>query len=108
MDVRASDEDREQAAGSLREHFAAGRLSQDELDERVQAAYRASTTTELRAVMRDLPLLPATPEQQRAQLVARRGHLQRRLLQQTGGAIVAFVVCTTIWLASGANGQFWP
>ena len=38
----------------------------------------------------------------------RRGALQRRLLQQTGGAIVPFVVCTVIWLASGAHGQFWP
>jgi hypothetical protein len=106
--VRASDEDRDRAAQSLREHFAAGRLSQEELDTRLQAAYRASTTSELRAVLRDLPLLPATPQQQRAEHVARRSQLQRRLLQQTGGAIGVFLVCTVIWLASGASGMFWP
>lgn len=106
--VRASDEDRERAAESLREHYAAGRLGQSELDERVQSVYRASTTNELRAVMHDLPLLPAAPRQLRAQHVARRAQLQRRLLQQTGGAIVPFVICTVIWLASGAHGQFWP
>lgn len=106
--VRASDQDREQAAQSLREHFAAGRLNQTELDERVQSAYRASTTAELRAVVRDLPALPATPQELRAEHVARRNQLQRRLLQQAGGSLGLFVVCTVIWLASGAHGQFWP
>jgi len=106
--VRASDEDRERAAGTLREHFAAGRLSHDELDERVQRAYRASTTEQIRALLSDLPLLPVTPQQQRAEHLARRSQLQRRLVQQTGGAVVPFVICTVIWLASGAQGQFWP
>ncbi len=106
--VRASDAEREQAAQALREHFAAGRLDQEELDQRLQAVYRASTHSELLALQRDLPALPATPQQQRAEHVARRRQLQRRLLQQTGGAFGAFVVCTVIWLASGAHGQFWP
>jgi hypothetical protein len=106
--VRASDQDRDRSAQTLREHFATGRISQEELDERVQAAYRASTQRELRALTADLPLLPVSPQEARAQLVARRAQLQRRLLQQTGGAIVPFAVCTVIWLASGARGQFWP
>lgn len=106
--VRASDEDRDRAAQALREHFAAGRLTQEELDERVQAVYRAGTQTELRVLQRDLPPLPATPAQLRAEHLARRSQLQRRLLQQTGGAVVPFVICTVIWLASGARGQFWP
>ena len=106
--VRTSDQDRDHAAQTLREHFAMGRITQEELDQRVQTAYRASTQSELRALMADLPLLPASPHEERAQLVARRTHLQRRLLQQTGGAIVPFAVCTVIWLASGAQGQFWP
>jgi hypothetical protein len=106
--VRASDDDRERAAQDIREHFAAGRLSQSELDERVQAAYQAQTQADLRAVLSDLPQLPATPQQRRAELAARRSALQRRLLQQSGGGVVAFVVCTGIWLASGASGGFWP
>lgn len=106
--VRASDQDRERTAQSLREHFADGRLDQDELDQRVQAAYRATSTRELHALTADLPPLPVSPQEHRAQLAARRSQLQRRLVQQTGGAIVPFVVCTVIWLASGASGAFWP
>jgi hypothetical protein len=106
--VRVSDEEREAVAQALREHFAAGRLTQDELDQRVQTAYRAHTHGELQQLTADLPLLPVSPAQQRAELARRRSELQRRLLQQAGGAVVPFVICTVIWLASGAHGQFWP
>ena len=107
-DLRASDEDREHLAQEIREHFAAGRLSEEELDERVQAAYSAKTNAELDAVRADLPQLPVSAAQRRAELVERRAGLRRRLLQQSGGALVPFVVCTFIWLASGAHGSFWP
>jgi hypothetical protein len=107
-DLRISDAERERAANDLREHYAAGRLTEDEFDERVQAAYAARTAGELRALLSDLPLLPVTAAQRKAELVERRRHLQRRLLQEAGGGIAAFVVCTVIWAASGANGQFWP
>jgi hypothetical protein len=106
--VRASDEERERVAQDIREHFAAGRLTEEELDERVQSVYHAQTHEQLQALTADLPKLPATVAQQRAALVARRRHLQRRLLQQTGGGLGLFVLCTAIWLASGAQGQFWP
>ena len=38
----------------------------------------------------------------------RRSDLTKRSLQETGGSAGLFVVCTVIWLASGASGQFWP
>jgi Domain of unknown function (DUF1707) len=106
--LRASDEQRERAAQDIREHFAAGRLDEDELDERVQAAYSAKTQQELGKLMADLPKLPASPAQQKAELVQRRRHLQRRLIQETGGGAALFVICTVIWISSGASGQFWP
>lgn len=53
--MRVSDADRERVAGRLREHFAEGRLTSDELDERLSAALRAKTVGDLRAVMADLP-----------------------------------------------------
>jgi hypothetical protein len=106
--VRVSDEQREGAAQAIREHFAAGRLTDEELSQRVQAVYSASTQGELRALLADLPRLPATPAQRKAELAERRGVLQRQLLQQTGGGLILFVVCVVIWLASGAHGQFWP
>lgn len=106
--LRASDEQRERAAQEIREHFAAGRLTEDELGERVQAVYGARTEQELKALLADLPQLPATRAQRKAELGARRSQLQRRLLQETGGGAALFVLCTVIWLASGAHGQFWP
>ncbi len=106
--LRASDEQREQAAQEIREHYAAGRINDDELDQRVQAVYQAQTEEQLRKLRADLPALPPTPQQQRAELVRRRSHLQRQLIQQTGGGVALFVVCTAIWFATGATGMFWP
>ncbi|MBV9801606.1 MAG: DUF1707 domain-containing protein [Solirubrobacterales bacterium] len=107
-DLRASDEQRDRAAQEIREHFAAGRLTDDELSDRVQAVYAARTEGELNTLLSDLPKLPASVAQQKAALVQRRRELQRRLLQQTGGGAALFVLCTVIWLSSGAHGQFWP
>jgi hypothetical protein len=107
-DLRVSDEDRERAVRELREHFAAGRLSEEELSERVQAVYQARTDRELSALRADLPRLPVTREEQKAEIARRRSELQRRLLQQSGGALVPFAICTVIWVASGAHGMFWP
>ncbi|MBV9917318.1 MAG: DUF1707 domain-containing protein [Solirubrobacterales bacterium] len=105
---RVSDEQREACASQLRQHFAAGRLTDEELDERLQRAYAARTQADLAALSADLPRLPATRQEQRAEIARRRGELQRRLLQQAGASLGAFVICTAIWLTSGANGQFWP
>jgi hypothetical protein len=64
-DVRASDADRERLATQLRDHLAAGRLTLDELSERLDAVYRARTVGELEQLMRDLPATtaqaPASP-----------------------------------------------
>jgi hypothetical protein len=107
-DLRVSDEQRERAAAEIREHYAAGRLTDDELSERVQAAYSARTEQELGTALADLPKLPATPAEQNAELAARRSMLQRRMLQEAGGGMGVFALCTAIWAASGATGQFWP
>ncbi len=108
-ELRISDQQRERAAEQLRDHFAAGRLSEDEFSDRVQAVYSARTEPELRRLLMDLPRLPASPQQVKAELVARRSQLQRRLLQEAGGGLALFVVCVVIWAASGTHhGMFWP
>ena len=53
--MRVSDADRERAAEVLREAAGQGRISMDELDERVELAYAAKTYADLAAVTRDLP-----------------------------------------------------
>jgi hypothetical protein len=53
--IRISDADREQVTARLREHFAEGRLTSEELDERLAAALSAKTYGDLRRIMTDLP-----------------------------------------------------
>jgi hypothetical protein len=54
-ELRVSDADRERAATALREHLAQGRLTLDELAERLDRIYEARTRAELEAVSADLP-----------------------------------------------------
>lgn len=103
--LRASDEDRERLVDELNEHAVAGRLDTDELEDRLQSAYAARTTAELDALRRDLPV---TPRQTALSHALRRSQLTRRMLQEAGGSLGLFIVCTIIWAASGAHGQFWP
>lgn len=53
--IRASDEDRDRVATLLREHHAAGRLTAEEFNERIDKAYQAKTLGELDELMADLP-----------------------------------------------------
>jgi hypothetical protein len=71
--IRVSDADRDRVTAQLRDHFAAGRITPGELDERLSAALTAKTFGDLRRIMTDLPgpvpaplgaarpPLPATP-----------------------------------------------
>ena len=52
---RVSDLDRERATVRLRDSFAEGRLTREELDERITAALNARTAGDLRRVTADLP-----------------------------------------------------
>jgi len=53
--VRIGDADREAIAAQLREHYADGRLTLDELNERLDQTFAAKTKADLDVVMRDLP-----------------------------------------------------
>jgi DUF1707 SHOCT-like domain/Cell wall-active antibiotics response LiaF, C-terminal len=53
--LRVSDADRDQVAEVLREAAGTGRLTLEELDERLDLAYAAKTYADLEAVTRDLP-----------------------------------------------------
>jgi hypothetical protein len=53
--VRVSDTEREAVAAQLREHYAQGRLSLDELNERLDRAFASRTRADLDAVTSDRP-----------------------------------------------------
>ena len=53
--IRASDADRDRTAALLREHHAAGRLTAEEFNERLDKAYAAKTLGDLDQLLSDLP-----------------------------------------------------
>lgn len=68
-ELRASHEDREQAAETIRIAAGDGRLSADELDERLEKALTARTTGELAVLTADLPAVPGAAAAQPKDLV---------------------------------------
>ena len=102
MDLRASDSDRERVAEQLRQHYGAGRVSEDELSERVEAAYGARTVSELDHLTADLPSArPATTQRRR------RSGLETSVRIHATIFLVVNLMLIGIWAASGA-GYFWP
>jgi hypothetical protein len=103
--LRVADADRERVIEELHEHTVAGRLTPTELEERVDLAYKAMTRAELEAVKVDLPLSSVAAKRA---LTQRKSRLRRRLAQEAGLSSSASVICVAVWLASGAQGEFWP
>jgi hypothetical protein len=56
--IRASDQDRDVVVAVLRDAYTAGRLTLEEFDERMTAAYASRTWGELRKLTEDLPAQP--------------------------------------------------
>jgi len=56
--IRASDVDRDVVVAALREAYTTGRLTMEEFDERMAAAYAAKTWGDLRQLTIDLPTQP--------------------------------------------------
>jgi hypothetical protein len=54
-ELRVGDAERDEVTTALHEHFAQGRLTRDELDDRLTTTLSAKTVGDLRAVTRDLP-----------------------------------------------------
>jgi Domain of unknown function (DUF1707) len=71
-ELRISDTDRDRAAEVIREAHAQGRITVDELDERLSSVYAAKTEADLVPVTRDLP---ATPDPRPAAMAPARGRI---------------------------------
>lgn len=103
--LRVADADREQLVEELRDHALAGRLSSEELEERVGAAYQATTRADLDTLRADLPV---SSKSVALALRKRKGQLRRRLAQESGGSLGASALAVGVWVAVGAHGAFWP
>lgn len=98
--LRVSDSDRERVADLLRQHYGAGRLSEEELSERIESVYGVRTMSELEAVTADLPS-PREGGRRRG------GALEASVRIHLTVYIVVNVFLIAIWAASG-GGYFWP
>lgn len=94
--LRASDADRERVAVFLRDQAAIGRLTHDELEDRVAAAYRAVTMGDLEQLIGDLPRAQA-PVQRR-----RRQHHPSRALVPLGFATLLVIAAPTALFVAAA------
>jgi hypothetical protein len=59
--LRVGDAERDAVTAALHEHFTQGRLTREELDERLTATLSAKTVGDLRAITADLPPVPGLP-----------------------------------------------
>jgi len=107
---RASHADREQVVGALKAAFVQGRLTADELDERVGQALAARTYAELAALTTDLPADPAparqpapatqpAPDRQSAPARRLQNPAARRAVKAGAGAIGVAVIALGVVIA---------
>jgi hypothetical protein len=96
-ELLASDNDREEVAERLRAASADGRLTSEELEERLERAFSARTDAELEPLVTDLPSVPAARRPQRRG--PDRDHLR--------AYIAVNLMLVAIWALTGA-GYFWP
>src|SRR5580692_3746389 len=95
---RASHADREQVVGALQAAFVQGRLTADELDERVGQALAARTYAELAALTTDLPPDPA-PARQPAPARRPQNMAAGRAVKAGAGAIGVTVIAVSAVIA---------
>jgi hypothetical protein len=93
-EIRASDAERERVVAFLRDKAAEGRLTPDELDERVGRAYAAVTRGELDRLVRDLP----EPPLQRPRRSAGRPPARRAPRPRGGAVVLAFAALAALRL----------
>src|SRR4051794_29372203 len=108
-EMRASDADRERVVERLREHFGAGRLTEEEFGARVERAYGSATLTELEALTLDLPEEPGQSLAPQPKRHVTRGGRALRAAFRVHFWTYALVnlMLIGIWAASG-GGYFWP
>ena len=109
-DVRAGDRDRERTASDLGRALAQGYLAMDEYETRVQAAFAAHTTGQLRQLTADLPI-GRLRRNDPARQAARRAAARRGVQIHVGAYLAGAVLMLAIWLAvavSTGSWYFWP
>ena len=109
--IRASDADRDRAAALLREHHAAGRLTSEEFNERLDRAFEAKTAGDIHGLLRDLPSIDLYRLPDAALTRQPRQAQRRRRSEAWRVAWGSWFTCTAlffvIWALTGM-GYPWP
>ena len=103
--MRASDAEREEVAVQLRDHCAAGRLTPEELDERLAAAYGASVRGDLKKLTEDLPKL--SRRHRHLEPLTRQQRKRAEFTHDTFSFVVVGAALVALWMVLG-QGWFWP
>ena len=114
--LRASDAERDAAVDRLRTHGVDGRLTVDELTERIEKALEAKTLGQLDDLFVDLPddrpslaampppTSPPAPYGADGPYVSWRRHARLRLLNLA----IFNLIFIGLWASSGPHATFWP
>jgi hypothetical protein len=101
--LRLSDAERERAVGSLKTHYAQGRLNVTELEERVEDVYRSDTRVAFATFLRGLTWLTVG-----GLIVRRARRVERAVLRMH---LLTYLTLNAsllgIWALTG-QGEFWP
>lgn len=118
LNLRASDSDREAVAQQLRDHYAAGRITLDEFDERTTTTYAAKTFGDLDGLLVDLPsveVVPVSDARVPAPAATAGGRVDhfRAAVAPFSSWIVVALVMNVIWLGGTGprgtgHGGYWP
>lgn len=109
-DLRVSDADRDLALAELSEHFQAGRLTADEMQERTGQALAARTGKELSAIMADLPVVrPGASVAPVSKEPERRGfHWTPAATAVLAGVVTAAIITGAVFSQPGHHGFVFP
>ena len=109
---RAGDADRDATAAVLREAFAEGRITQSELEDRLDKVHAAKTYGELAPITADLPAhtpVPPTSQEPDPKAAKRRRDLRAGWASWLGVSVIVNVVWLATWAAGGDSpGYYWP
>lgn len=97
-ELRIGDAERDAAAASLREHYAQGRLTLDELNERLDASFAARTQGQLDKISADLPHSPNWGQAQQNIAPGPQQLPQRRNSIGTAAFVAGFVLVALVML----------
>lgn len=108
-EMRASDADRDAVVSDLSEHFQAGRLTAEELDERTGQALAARTWGELRELVADLPAARPAPRIPAASPIAQERSPSGRVAPPSIAALagIGIAVVMLVNVAQGGWGSIW-